>query len=107
MQKLNQKLVEALPSDRDGVTWDDQVSGLGLRIQAGKRSWVVRYRVAGAQRQKSLPGALPLRKAREQAAEIVAAARHGVDTIAEGRTAARAALRAQGARRERSLGTVV
>src|SRR5215207_3405116 len=107
MQKLNQKPVEALPADRDGVTWDDQVSGLGLRVQAGKRSWVVRYRVSGVQRQKSLPGALPLRRAREQAAEIIAAARHGVDTIAEGRTAARTALQAQRARQERSLGKIV
>src|SRR4051812_36422996 len=107
MQKLNQKLVEALPTDRDGVTWDDQVSGLGLRVQAGKRSWVIRYRVAGVQRQKSLPGALPLRKAREQAAEIIAAARHGIDSIIEGRVAARTALQAQHARQERSLGKIV
>jgi hypothetical protein len=74
---LTQKLVDELPSNRDGTTWDDDVRGLGLRVQAGKRTWVVRYRVAGAQRQKSLPGALPLRKARQQAAEIITGARRG------------------------------
>jgi integrase len=104
---LTQKIVDTLPSDRDGTTWDDDVKGLGLRVQAGNRTWIVRYRVSGTQRQKSLPGALPLRKAREQAAEIIAAARRGVDTVADGRAAARARRDAEDDKRRRSLGTIV
>ena len=50
--------------DTDRVVWDDDTPGLGLRVQNGKKSWIVRYRVAGAQRQKSLPGSLPLKQAR-------------------------------------------
>ncbi len=106
MAKLTQKMVDMLPSAQDGTTWDDEVRGLGLRFQAGKRSWIVRYRVAGIQRQKSLPGALPLRKAREQAAELIAAARRGADAVADGRAAALSRRHADRDRWDRALGTI-
>src|SRR3954454_17516727 len=105
--KLNQKAVEALTIDKDRVVWDDDSPGLGLRVQAGRKSWIIRYRVAGAQRQKSLPGTLPLRQARTQAAEIRSGAHRGADIIAEGRAAAEAAKREADTARARSLGVIV
>ena len=68
--KLTQKAVDAIGLDADRVVWDDETPGLGVRVQSGRRSWIIRYRVGGVQRQKSLPGALPLKQARTQAAEI-------------------------------------
>src|SRR3954453_3895178 len=91
--KLSQKTVDALAADTDRVVWDDETPGLGLRVQNGKKSWIIRYRVAGAQRQKSLPGSLPLKQARTQAAEIRTSAHRGSDVIAQGRAAAEAARR--------------
>ena len=94
----------------DGVTWDDLVPGLGQRIQAGKKSWIVRYRVAGVQRQKTLPGTLRRADARKQATAIRAAAVEGKDRVAEGRATAaerrKAELEERG-RRERRLGKLV
>jgi integrase len=111
MVSLSQKLVDALPLDRDGVTWDNDTPGLGLRVQRGKRTWVVRYRVAGVQRQKSLPGGLKLAKARDQANAIrTAAAVDGVDRVAERRAAAAAKRTAEQDardRRGRELGRIV
>lgn len=107
MVSLTQKMVDALPADRNVTTWDDTVTGLGVRVQAGRRSWVVRYRVAGVSRQKSLPGALPLAKARAQAAEIIAAARRGSDLVADGRAAAVARRQAEHDQRDRALRTVI
>ncbi|HEX6010423.1 MAG TPA: Arm DNA-binding domain-containing protein, partial [Geminicoccaceae bacterium] len=68
--RLTQRLVDAIGRDGDRVVWDDETPGLGVRVQSGRLTWIVRYRVAGVQRQKSLPGALPLRQARAHAAEI-------------------------------------
>jgi integrase len=75
-------------------------------VQAGRKTWVVRYRVAGAQRQKSLPGALPLRQARAHAAEIRALAARGTDVVRDGRAAADAARRGAEDARARSLAVV-
>ena len=111
MVSLSQKLVDALPLDADGVTWDDDTPGLGLRVQRGKRSWVVRYRVAGVQRQKTLPGGLKLAKARDQANALrTAATVDGVDRVAEGRAAAAAKRKAEleeRSRRQRQLSKLV
>lgn len=111
MVSLSQKLVDVLPLDQDGVTWDDDTPGLGLRVQRGKRSWVVRYRVAGVQRQKTLPGGLRLAKARDEANKLrTAATVDSVDRVAEGRAAAaakRKAEQAERSRRQRVLSKVV
>lgn len=91
MAKLSQRFVDTLPLDQDVVIWDDDTPGLGLRVQRGKRSWIVRYRVAGTQRQKTLPGGLKLTKARDQANAIrTAATVDGVDRVAERRADAMA-----------------
>ena len=105
--KLTQRAVDAIGLDGDRVVWDDETPGLGVRVQSGRRTWIVRYRVAGVQRQKSLPGALPLRQARAHAAEIRAGAARGNDVVADGRAASAAARREAEAARARSLGTLV
>jgi integrase len=97
---LTQKVVDSVALDGDGIYWDDDVSGLGHRVQARRRTWVVRYRVAGMQRQRTLaPGDLPLKKARELAAEVVASARRGEDVVERGRAAAVEARREKEERR--------
>src|SRR3954453_1628719 len=105
--KLSQRTVDAQAADTDRVVWDDETPGLGLRVQNGRRSWIVRYRIAGAQRQKSLPGNLPLKKARIRAAEIRTGAQGGADIIADGRATAEAAKREAEASRTRTLGAIV
>ena len=111
MVSLSQKIVDALPADRDSVTWDDDTPGLGLRVQGGKRSWVVRYRVAGVQRQKTLPGGLKLGNARDQANAIrTAATIDGVDRVAVRRAAAASRRKAEQAdrdQRHRQLGKII
>ena len=85
------------------MLWDDEAPGLGCRVQSGRRTWVVRYRVGGVSRQKSLPGLLPLKQARVRAAEIRAGASGGADVVAAGRAAAVAARRRADTARARSL----
>ena len=99
--------MDGIALDTDRVVWDDNAPGLGLRVQAGKRSWIVRYRVAGVQRQKSLDGHLKLARARSEASEIRTSAKRGADIIAEGRAKAEVAKREADAARARSLGTIV
>ena len=103
--RMTQKLVDGIALDSDAVIWDHD--GLGLRVQAGKRSWVVRYRVAGVSRQKSLPGDLPLKQARIRAAEIRSAAAGGVDVVEAGRARAAEARRKAEAAKAQSLGAIV
>ena len=104
--RLTQKAVDAVGLDVDAVAWDDDCAGLGLRVQAGRRSWIVRYRVAGVSRQKTLPGALPLKQARVRAAEIRTGAAGGVDIVAKGRAAAEEVRRLAEAARARSLAVI-
>ena len=105
--KLTQKAVDGIGLEEDRVVWDDDAPGLGLRVQSGKRSWIVRYRVGGVQRQKSLDGHLKLAKARAEAAEIRTSAKRGADIIAEGRAQAEATRREAEAAKARSLGAIV
>ena len=100
--KLTQKAVDAIGLDADRVVWDDDTPGLGVRVQSGRRSWIIRYRVGGVQRQKSLPGALPLKQARTQAAEIRTGAIRGSDVIAEAKAAATDARRGAATARRRA-----
>ena len=105
--KLTQKVVDGIGLDTDRVVWDDEAPGLGLRVQSGKKSWIVRYRVAGAQRQKSLPANLALKQARGRAAEIRTGAAGGVDIVEIGRAAAVDARRRAEDAKQKSLGTIV
>jgi integrase len=105
--KLTQKAVDGIGLAEDRVVWDEDAPGLGLRVQSGKRTWIVRYRVGGVSRQKSLDGFLKLARARAEAAEIRTSAKRGADVIAEGRTKAAAERRQGEAAKARSLGTIV
>src|SRR4051812_32752575 len=104
--RLTQKAVDAIGLESDRVVWDDETPGLGVRVQSGRRSWIIRYRVGGVQRQKSLPSSLPLKQARMQSGEIRTGAVRGVDLIAEGRAAAATARRGAATARARSLGNL-
>ena len=46
-------VVEGIPADRDGFFPDAAQDGLYVRVQRGTKSWVIRYAVDGAKRQKS------------------------------------------------------
>ncbi len=73
------------------VLWDDVVQGLGLRItRAGKKSFILSYRVGSRKRQMTLGayGVLTLKKAREKALRELAAIIEGHDPLAERQTAA-------------------
>ena len=105
--KLTQKAVDGIGLAEDRVVWDEDAPGLGLRVQSGKRTWIVRYRVGGVSRQKSLDGHLKLARARAEAAEIRTSAKRGADIIAEGRAAAEANRRGVEDAKARSLRTIV
>ncbi|MDH3659764.1 MAG: tyrosine-type recombinase/integrase [Alphaproteobacteria bacterium] len=88
--KLTQKLIDGLrlPSGKTAVThWDDDVSGLGHRIQGKKRTWIVRYRPSGESRQRQITlapvASMPVKKARQLAGEYIAVSRQGRDLAAE------------------------
>ena len=85
--------------------------GLGLRIQGGKRTWVCRYRVRGAGKQRQVTlgavAALRLKDAREAAGEYISGARKGTDVAAAEREAAEKARREAEAAGTRRLGAVV
>ena len=53
--KLSKGTVTALTADKpDCVVWDDTLPGFGVRIRAGKKSWLVQYRINGQQRREKL-----------------------------------------------------
>jgi integrase len=75
------------------VVVDTEVRGLALRITAyGTRSWLIRYRVKGEGKpapQRSLVlERTTLAQARQRARDIIAAAKRGVDLVAEEKRAA-------------------
>jgi len=82
--KLTKRTVESAPL---GMTWDDQLPGFGLRVQAsGRRSYVVRFRTAtGTERLLTLGTTAELHPeaAREMARQARADVRHGKDPGAE------------------------
>lgn len=88
--KLTQKVIAGLelPAGKSAVThWDADMPGLGHRIQGKKRTWVVRYRPSGENRQRQITltpvAGMPLKRARQLAGEYIAASRQGRDLAAE------------------------
>jgi hypothetical protein len=72
----------------DHVKWDDQISGLGLRVRNGKESYIYRYRIGAKQRSIKLgSGSLPIRTVRRNALELEARVRLGEDPAADIRSA--------------------
>lgn len=83
-----------LPEGRaDAYFFDANTRGLSVRLQGAKRTWVCHYSVEGKRRRLTLGDvdALPLKKARELAGEVVARATLGRDPLKERDTAKAAA----------------
>jgi hypothetical protein len=72
-----------LPAGKtDKIFWDDALPAFGLRVQGGKKSWVIQYR-AGDAKQRRLTVAtaeqLSVTDARKKAGELLAAVKLGHD----------------------------
>jgi len=82
---------ESLPAGKsDIIIFDDKQPGFGLRIRAGgKRMWICQYRFGSAQRRFNIGtiGEKSVAQARDEAANISARVRLGVDPQAERRAA--------------------
>jgi integrase len=79
--KLTQKTVDALRPGERRIVWDDALPGFGVRITEGATSYVVDFRLGSRRRRVSL-GSTQLKlllEARDEAREILASARKGVD----------------------------
>ncbi len=75
------------------VLWDDAVRGLGLRITpAGKKSFILAYRIGSRKRQMTLApyGVLTLQQARAGALRKLAAVIEGKDPLAERQSSTKA-----------------
>lgn len=82
--KLTKRVVEAAPAEEKRYwLWDDQLRGFGCRVShSGRKTYYVKYRtLSGTQRRLKLGdhGVVPLKRARDQAVEVLAAARRGED----------------------------
>lgn len=69
----------------DGYVWDDECTGLSIRLQGTAKRWVVWYQAGGKRRRVTL-GAVagtPLKEARIQAGRVVGGARDGKDILSE------------------------
>ncbi len=88
-KRLTDKFLSSLKSPASGrlVVADAAAPGLSLRVtEKGAMSWLVRYRPKGRAQRGVVLGPYPSRSladARQRAAEIVAAAKKGVDLIEE------------------------
>ncbi|MEM8624438.1 MAG: tyrosine-type recombinase/integrase [Pseudomonadota bacterium] len=86
---LTEKRVrDAKASEKTRFEWDDHVRGLGLRItHGGAKSFVLNYRVGGAERRLTIGRAkeMSLAEARRRAIEVKEAACRGRDLLAETR----------------------
>lgn len=74
----------APPRDKEYTVWSEGLPGFGLRIRpSGSRSFIVKYRIAGSERQGKITlgkaGVLPLDLARNIAREVLIAAKAGFD----------------------------
>lgn len=99
--KLTKKIIDAAQYDGSGykgnakgryVLWDDKLTGFGLRINpAGKKSFVLSYRVHGRKRLITLGnyGVLTLDQARDIAKKYLVLANEGRDPLEERQKAAR------------------
>ena len=112
--KLTAETVKArleTPAKDRAIHWDDDLPGFGLREQSGKRTWIVRFRVAGsgAQRQKTLGdrNRVSLAAARKLARGYLDQARAGEDRIGQNREQRRSARARKAAVDTRGLGTII
>ena len=74
------------PADKtDAYEFDEECTGLSIRLQGAAKRWVVWYQANGQRRRVTLGAVagLPLRDARNQATRIVGDARDGKDALVE------------------------
>lgn len=87
MPKLTKRIVDAAEiRASEYFIWDDDISGLGLRVlPSGRKGYVVQYRAGRRSRRMSLGPStvLTCEQARTRAIGIIAAARNGEDPAAE------------------------
>jgi integrase len=87
MNKTNltdEKVRKLKPTGVEQIIWDQQVSGLGVRVTAaGKKSFILKFRVNGSGKKPTLgacgPGALSVAEARALAVAWKTSAQQGVD----------------------------
>ena len=72
-------------SEIDKFSWDDKLTGFGLRERGGRRSWVIQYRLGHKQRRLKIGSAEKLSKAqaRDVARKKLAMVELGQDPAAE------------------------
>jgi integrase len=79
--KLTQRTVDALKPGERRIVWDDSLPGFGVRVTEGSVAFVVDFRLGSRRRRVSL-GSTQLKtvqEARDEALDIIANARKGVD----------------------------
>ena len=87
-EKLSQSLIAKLPAPASGnvVTWDSEVTGLGIRVTAGgAKSFVLNYRHAGTERRLTI-GRFPdwdVTAARTEAKALLRKVDRGDDPLAK------------------------
>ena len=87
MNKANltdEKVRKLKPVGVEQIIWDQQVSGLGVRVTAaGKKSFILKFRVNGRGKKPTLgacgPGALSVAEARAMAVAWKTSAQQGID----------------------------
>lgn len=87
MNKANltdEKVRKLKPAGVEQIIWDQQVSGLGVRVTAaGKKSFILKFRVNGRGKKPTLgacgPGALSVAEARAMAVTWKTSAQQGID----------------------------
>lgn len=87
MNKINltdEKVRKLKPTEVEQIIWDQQISGLGVRVTpAGKKSFVLKFRVGGLSKKPTLgacgPGALSVAEARAIAVSWKSSAQQGLD----------------------------
>ena len=94
MPKITKRTVDALkPTGRDHVVWDDEIRGFGVRIRrSGRKAYIVKYRHRGRTVKVTIGahGTVTPAAARVRAAELITAARTGMDLAGRGEWGAKA-----------------
>jgi integrase len=86
LTKQSTATLALLPGKSEGIFWDDDLPGFGIRIRAGgSRTWVYQYKIGGQHRRITLgsSGAVSPARAREIAGEHHAKVRLGRDPSTE------------------------